>query len=204
MTPPSWQKTSYENHTGTCHLSFDIPNEIGPPVFMYYRLDNFYQNHRRYVQSLDLQQLKGMPVSNKSIASGTCDPLTIDEQTGKAFYPCGLIANSQFNDTIPSPERVNKGEYFMTNKGIAWESDKQIMKKTQYKPWEVVPPLYWRARYGDNYTWETLPNIHEDEAFMVWMRTAGLPHFSKLSRRNDTAPMPAGPYRLDIGYSMFF
>ncbi|RMJ25433.1 LEM3 CDC50 family protein [Aspergillus sp. HF37] len=200
MGPTLWQRSG-QNGTEICSLIFDIPNDIGPPVFMYYRMKEFYQNHRRYVQSLDLDQLKGIPVSNKSIKTGTCDPLTVDPDSGKAYYPCGLIANSIFNDTIPSPYRVgtNLEDYFMTNKGIAWDSDKQLMKNTQYKPWEVVPPPYWRKKYGNHYTNETLPQINEDEEFMVWMRTAGLPHFSKLSRRNDTATMSAGTYRLDIG-----
>lgn len=205
MGPALWQR-SEQNGTEICSLIFDIPNDIGPPVFMYYRMKEFYQNHRRYVQSLDLDQLKGIPVSNKSIKGGTCDPLTVDPDSGKAYYPCGLIANSIFNDTIPSPYRVgsNAEDYFMTNKGIAWDSDKQLMKNTEYKPWEVVPPPYWRARYGDHYTNETLPQINKDEEFMVWMRTAGLPHFSKLSRRNDTGTMSAGTYRLDIGDRMFW
>lgn len=205
MGPTLWQR-SERNDTEICSLIFDIPNDIGPPVFMYYRMKEFYQNHRRYVQSLDLDQLKGIPVSNKSIKGGTCDPLTVDPDSGKAYYPCGLIANSIFNDTIPSPYRVgsNAEDYFMTNKGIAWDSDKQLMKNTEYKPWEVVPPPYWREQYGDHYTNETLPQINKDEAFMVWMRTAGLPHFSKLSRRNDTGTMPAGTYRLDIGDRMFW
>jgi len=43
-----------------------------------------------------------------------------------------------------------------------------------------------------------MPNLHEDEDFMVWMRTAGLPTFSKLSRRNDDTAMAKGMYQLDI------
>jgi hypothetical protein len=89
----------------------------------------------------------------------------------------------------------------MTKKGIAWESDKELIKRTQYKPWEVVPPPNWSS-YGLNYTYENMPDLHEDEDFMVWMRPAGLPSFSKLSRRNDHDAMPKGFYRLDIQDSM--
>lgn len=154
---------------------------------------------------MNLEQLEGVAVPNNTIKAAMCDPLAIDPKTGKAYYPCGLIANSLFNDTIPSPKFVNHDEgYFMTNKGIAWESDRQLIQNTKYKPWEVVPPPFWRKRYGDHYTEENLPQLHEDEEFMVWMRTAGLPDFSKLSRRNDTAPMRSGTYRLDIGLRMFW
>lgn len=198
MSTPTWQRTvSSVNDTTVCSLYFDIPDNIGPPVFMYYRLTNFYQNHRRYVQSLNIQQLKGEAVPNKTISNSPCDPLTTDP-SGKAYYPCGLIANSLFNDTIHSPERVNHGVYFMTNKGIAWESDKQNIQNTKYKPWQVVPPPNWQKRYPNNYTEENMPQLHDNEEFMVWMRTAALPAFSKLSRRNDTSYMPAGTYKLDI------
>ncbi|KAL1999204.1 hypothetical protein VTN02DRAFT_4891 [Thermoascus thermophilus] len=205
---PMWQKrwenktlkgTSQRKNTTICSLFFDIPDPIGPPVFLYYRLTNFYQNHRRYVQSLDLDQLKGKPLDNNTISGSSCDPLRIDPITQKAYYPCGLIANSLFNDSISYPNLINIGPYVMTNKGIAWDSDKELIKTTKYKPWEVVPPPNWKERYPNGYTNDDpIPDLHEDEEFMVWMRTAGLPTFSKLSLRNDTAAMEAGNYRLDI------
>ncbi|BCS24749.1 CDC50/LEM3 family protein [Aspergillus puulaauensis] len=193
---PTWQ---YDN--GKCQLMFHIPDTIGPPVFMYYRLSNFYQNHRRYVKSLDIDQLKGKAVKNETINDSPCDPLRLDDN-GKAFYPCGLIANSMFNDTIDSPVLLNghgnaREPYNMTNKGIAWDSDKELIKKTEYEPGTVVPPPNWRDRYPDNYE-NGIPDLHEDEDFMVWMRTAALPTFSKLSRRNDTTAMSVGTYQLDI------
>lgn len=202
---PHWQRT-YDAATNitTCSLFFDIPETLGPPVYLYYRLTNFYQNHRRYVQSFNQDQLKGKAIPNATLANGTCEPCAVDDATKKAYYPCGLIANSKFNDTIGQPQNLQvEGTpfYNMTKKGIAWESDKELMKKTQYKPWEVVPPPNW-ASYGLNYTYENMPNLHEDEDFMVWMRPAGLPSFSKLSRRNDRDVMPKGFYRLDIQDSM--
>ncbi|GAB1211085.1 hypothetical protein ATERTT37_000197 [Aspergillus terreus] len=197
---PTWQRLTSNNST-ICRLTFKIPEDMGPPVYMYYRLTNFYQNHRRYVKSLDVDQLKGKPLDNNTIGSSSCDPLRLDP-SGKAYYPCGLIANSLFNDTINSPEWLNgDGDsaepYVMSNKNIAWDSDKQLIKKTQYTPDQVVPPPNWRERYPNGYA-DGIPNLNEDEEFMVWMRTAALPTFSKLSRRNDTVKMSAGIYRLDI------
>ncbi|KAI9368643.1 ligand-effect modulator 3 family [Aspergillus egyptiacus] len=195
---PSWQGVADE-HGALCRLMFDIPNTLEPPVFLYYRLTNFYQNHRRYVKSLDIDQLKGKAVDNGTIKGGSCDPLRLDPN-GKAYYPCGLIANSMFNDTINSPVLINDrgGEaetYNMTKKGIAWDSDKELIRKTSYQPGQVVPPPNWQERFS--YDTE-IPNLHEDEDFMVWMRTAALPTFSKLSRRNDDKAMSAGRYQLDI------
>lgn len=187
-----------------CTLRFDIPNNIGPPVLFYYRLTNFYQNHRRYVKSLDTQQLMGNAQSNASIAASDCDPLQVDEATGKAYYPCGLIANSLFNDTFTSPNLTNPSAgaeptYNMSQRGIAWDSDKELYKETEYTIDQVVPPRNWKQRYPNGYTeTEPLPDLHNDEAFQVWMRTAGLPTFSKLAMRNDTASMPIGRYQLSI------
>ncbi|CAI7588134.1 hypothetical protein N7533_008640 [Penicillium manginii] len=201
-TQPSWRKNvGTGTNNVTCELMFEIPESMGPPVFMYYRLTNFYQNHRRYVQSLSLDQLKGTAVSNSTIKSSTCSPLAIDDKTQKAIYPCGLIANSIFNDSISEPKLVSGDSsssgvtYNMTKKGIAWSSDKDLYKQSKYDQHAVVPPPNW-ADY--DYAKDGLPALHEDEDFMVWMRTAGLPSFSKLSRRNDDTAMEKGTYQLSI------
>ncbi|GKZ39526.1 hypothetical protein AbraIFM66950_000488 [Aspergillus brasiliensis] len=182
QSTPTWQRFN-ESGTTICRLIFEIPDTLEPPVLLYYRLTNFYQNHRRYVKSMDTDQLKGKAVDNSTIDGGSCDPLKLDPSTGKAYYPCGLIANSQFNDTIRSPQLLSGGvtaeTYNMTNKGIAWDSDKQLIKKTQYNKWQVVPPPNWHDRYPNGYA-DGIPNLHEDEEFMVWMRTAALPAFSGL------------------------
>jgi hypothetical protein len=205
-TPPTWERHNDSSGATVCTLYFSLPNDLPAPVFMYYRLTNFYQNHRRYVQSLDLNQLKGDAVSYNTIKGGACDPLATDAEAKKAYYPCGLIANSMFNDTIGQPQILSgsgsdKKYYNMTKKGIAWASDKELIKQTKYKPGEVLPPQNW-AKYNGTYT--EMPNLHEDEDFMVWMRTAGLPSFSKLSRRNDVDTMPKGSYSLDIVHRMSF
>jgi hypothetical protein len=37
----------------------DVPNNIQGPVFVYYELHDFYQNHRLYIRSKKLDQLHG-------------------------------------------------------------------------------------------------------------------------------------------------
>lgn len=180
--------------TRVCQLEFTIPNTINHPVFLYYRLTNFYQNHRRYVKSFDAGQLAGQnnsPLSN-------CPPLT--ENNGKVIYPCGLIANSMFNDTINTPQGITVQNYSMTNRNTAWSSDAQLYGNNGYALDQIIPPPYWAARWGPaGYTSENPPpNLSTYEEFQVWMRTAGLPYFSKLALRNDTTAMPGGTYRVDI------
>ena len=216
-SPPTWSKHSVQVHypnesvpietrsivdTTVCRLYFEIPNDIGPPVFLYYRLTDFYQNHRRYVKSFDQQQLQGDFRDNNSISNSDCDPLRIDPETQKPFYPCGLIANSIFNDTIRPPvlagSNAGDAEYAMTDQGIAWSSDKDLYKVTNYTEDQVVPPPNWRLQYPSYNDTFPLPNIHTWEAFQVWMRTAGLPTFSKLALRNDTATMRSGSYYVEV------
>jgi hypothetical protein len=78
-----------------CIISFDVPVDLKPSVLIYYKLTNFFQNHRRYVKSLDSTQLKGKFVSVHDLNKGDCKPLA--SVGGNAIYPCGLIANSVFN-----------------------------------------------------------------------------------------------------------
>ncbi|KAJ2170110.1 alkylphosphocholine resistance protein lem3, partial [Coemansia sp. RSA 551] len=44
----------------------------------------------------------------------------------------------------------------------------------------------------------SIPKLNEDEHFMVWMRTAGLPTFRKLYMKNEDDTMKSGIYQLDV------
>ncbi|KAK9431963.1 ligand-effect modulator 3 family [Lipomyces doorenjongii] len=212
---PAAQWRSYVNSSAPtgqqsyCSLRFAIESEMSPPILVYYRLTNFYQNHRRYVQSIDEQQIEGQPRSAAALTSAQlCKPLIVNDE-GKPYYPCGLIANSYFNDTFGNPVFMGNIDitsrssenvtYVMTDKGIAWSSDKKRFKKTQYKASEVVPPPNWILSYPDGYTDENLPDISQWESLQNWIRTAGLPTFSKLVLRNDTEKLQVGIYEMDIG-----
>lgn len=218
--PPTWrqetQQIEYNERgqtvdTQICFIRFSIPDNLNPPVLLYYRLTNFYQNHRRYVKSLDMEQLKGTAVSAKNIDGGSCDPLRLEPGTGKPYYPCGLIANSVFNDTFGNLTQLNVHDsndqnrtYNMTNSGIAWDSDKDLYGETKYKAEEVAVPPNWVLRYPNGYTNDNLPNLKNDEALQVWMRTAGLPAFSKLALRNDKETMQCSTYEIQVRNSKCF
>jgi hypothetical protein len=60
-----------------------------PSSYFYYKLTNFYQNHRRYVKSRSDEQLR-----NAGTSTGSCHPLEFDAD-GEVLYPCGLIAVSE-------------------------------------------------------------------------------------------------------------
>lgn len=194
--------------SNVCHIQFELPDTLHPPVLLYYQLTNFYQNHRRYVKSFDQDQLSGAFRSNSSINSSDCDPLegeVNDEGVFKAYYPCGLIANSRFNDTIQPPVLLNPSgtgasnqTYNMTSNGTAWASDADLYGDTEYTIYDVLPPPNWRDVYPTYNETYPLPNLHTDDGFQVWMRTAGLPTFSKLALRNGEEEMQSGRYQIDI------
>lgn len=189
--------------TQVCSLQFNIPDNLDPPVLFYYRLTNFYQNHRRYVKSLDSNQLRGDAVSNNSL--GSCDPLETDP-SGKPYYPCGLIANSLFNDSFSNPVQLNPHyssasniTYNMTDSGISWGSDRVLYGRTKYNYADIAVPPNWYLQWQNGYSDENPPlDLDNAEAFQVWMRTAGLPNFSKLAKRNDNETMECSMYQVDI------
>jgi len=165
----------------TCILTIDIPSKMTAPVFFYYRLDNYYQNHRRYVKSRVDTQLQGQVVDQYS-ALADCDPVISEEgsqDSAKFFLPCGLIAASVFNDTFVLTH--NNNTIPLRKNGIAWASD---VKSKFHNPPANAPGI------------RVIPDF-EDEDFIVWMRTAGLPNFKKLYRIIDTSLEP-GTYQVEI------
>jgi hypothetical protein len=208
VTQPRWAFSTDPNNSDpsaqkTCRIQFDLPADLKAPVFIYYRLTSFYQNHRRYVQSLDTDQLKGNPVKADSIKNGNCKPLGTNSE-GKIIYPCGLIANSLFNDTISSPQLLSSGgspqTIEFTTKGIAWPGErKKYTNKPRYEDYsQLAPPPNWALRYPQGYNESNIPQLQDDEHFQNWMRTAGLPTFSKLYLRNENQDMPKGTYQITV------
>jgi len=44
--------TECENNIGsTCSINITLDDDMKEPIFVYYELRNFYQNHRNYVKS---------------------------------------------------------------------------------------------------------------------------------------------------------
>ncbi|KAK9937359.1 hypothetical protein M0R45_014154 [Rubus argutus] len=54
----------------TCNRILTVKKHMKQPIFVYYQLDNFYQNHRRYVKSRNDEQLK----DPKSTDVDACKP----------------------------------------------------------------------------------------------------------------------------------
>jgi len=157
---------SYCGNSSKCSLYFyglDMP----APVYFYYKLENYYQNHRRYVKSRNDDQLRGVVVTSSSDLSD-CDPyMSLGGSSAPAdFYlPCGLIAKSLFNDTYVL-KNINGTTIPVSTDGVAWSSDLEDKYNN--------PP---KGSVGIR----TIANF-KDVDFIVWMRSAALPTFRKLWR----------------------
>ncbi|SJM84974.1 probable Alkylphosphocholine resistance protein LEM3 [Zygosaccharomyces bailii] len=207
-TSPQWRysddPTDDSSEKGTCHIRFTTPESFKKTVFVNYMLENFSANHRRYVLSFSEDQIRGKDASYTDIHDGAginCKILSRNSE-GKLYYPCGLIANSLFNDTFPD-ELINVTDtsrnYPLTNKNINWKSDRTRFKKTTYNHTKIAPPPYWLKKFPDGYNETNVPDINDWEEFQNWMRPAAFDKFAKLIRKNSDDDLPAGEYQIDIG-----
>lgn len=194
---PEWRLLGNSVGGQSCQIRFEVPENIHKSTYAYYKLTNFNQNHRKYANSYDKDQLRGAPL-NYTELTNDCDPLR--EIDGKTVYPCGLIANSLFNDTFAQVLIGINGtdDYSLSSKGIAWKTDKDRYGKTRYNASDIVPPPNWRHRFPNGYTDDNLPDLSDWEEFHVWMRQAGLPHFYKLALKNETHGLKKGTYIMEI------
>ncbi|MCO5566527.1 hypothetical protein L7F22_020204 [Adiantum nelumboides] len=156
-----------------CNRTLTVSKLMKGPVYVYYQLDNFYQNHRRYVKSRSDEQLLD------GTATDTDDCKPEQQLGGLPIVPCGLIAWSLFNDTY----NISTGGLQLTiNKtGISWKSDREHKFGKVYP--QNFPNNLPRDQNGSLIGGASLDlntPLNEDEDLIVWMRTAALPTFRKL------------------------
>uniref|UniRef100_A0A5B6ZY11 ALA-interacting subunit n=1 Tax=Davidia involucrata TaxID=16924 RepID=A0A5B6ZY11_DAVIN len=155
----------------TCNRTLTVRKHMKKPIYVYYQLDNFYQNHRRYVKSRSDEQLKSLK-SESDVSD--CKPE--DNANGLPIVPCGLIAWSLFNDTYSFSR--NNQQLSVNKKGISWKSDRD------HKFGKNVYPKNFQTGQNGSLIGGAQLNasipLSEQEDLIVWMRTAALPTFRKL------------------------
>lgn len=181
------------NKTVDCIYPIKVPRATSGNVFLYYGMNNFFQNELRFSRSRSVDQLRG--ISNPD--TGECKPcdlksckfdeFNISAPLGGDKYekltPCGLPALSNFNDTFKlcydiSCERAINS----SSSGIAWAADRE----TLFRP-------------NDANSVEANQLI-TSESFMVWMRLAPYNNWIKLNQR-ILEPLENRTYYLRIGSS---
>ncbi|WCJ25124.1 ALA-interacting subunit 3 [Euphorbia peplus] len=173
--PSNYEALNYiqSNKTNkTCTKTLKVPKLMKGPIFIYYELDNFYQNHRRYVKSRSDTQLR----SKAGEADTTkCKPEAVTSSNAP-IVPCGLVAWSLFNDTYGFS--VKDKNLQVQKKDIAWKSDQE------YKFGSDVYPKNFQngGLIGGGKLNSSIP-LSEQVDLIIWMRTAALPNFRKLYGR---------------------
>jgi hypothetical protein len=100
--------------------------------------------------------------------------------------PCGLVAKSFFNDTFILRGGASSSKIEIDQTNIAWASDKEHKFKNVQN--NLPSGKNWK-----DVQWLDM----EDEHFIVWMRTAGLPSFRKLWGRIEGG-LTSGDYTVEI------
>ncbi len=179
-----------------CQIFFTIKDDLKSPIYFYYKLENFYSNHIDYVKSKNYNQLRGESVPEKKILSSckymsrNIDHFKSNNESDILSYknipmnndsimnPCGLIANSIFDDN-----------YLLYNsKGI----------KINIIENEIANEMDRNKNFKNNQNWESIQWFDkENEHFMIWMNMELFPNFMKKWGyiNND---LPKGNYTMII------
>lgn len=158
-----------------CNKQLTLENDIDSPVFVYYQLNGFFQNSRRYVKSKETDQLTGDDIS----VHDECEPAEKNKEMGfspsqtaldgsaldpEAYaVPCGLMAKTFFNDTFSFS--IGSTDLTVDETNIAFDKDKKLYDENPDRSKQ----------------WMDMTNEH----FLVWMRPSGLPNPKKLWGRID-------------------
>lgn len=139
---------------------------------MYYKIDNFFGNHRNFIKSRSYSQLRGeddadvsncSPITeNHHIRSNlvNLDGVVLDEED--EANPCGLIAKYLFTDTFKLIDTASTNEIEVDKDDIANSIDRNRRFQN--------PDDYREVQWHEN----------EDEHLMVWFQTDAFPIFIKL------------------------
>ena len=160
----------------SCEVRLEATRSMRAPVFVYYQLTNFHQNHRRFVKSRSDEQLAG---ETSAPANSFCEPQASRMVDGerKAIDPCGLAAWSYFNDTysfeVTTPAETSSSPLPVNERGIAWPSDLKHKFADKAPRFHNDDPATRGGGVVDG-------TLRGDEHFVVWMRTAAMSAFRKL------------------------
>ncbi|KEP65567.1 UNVERIFIED_CONTAM: hypothetical protein HHA_247380 [Hammondia hammondi] len=197
----------YESGVTTTPL-FQVPEHMDAPVFVYYRINDFYGNYRPYLkdgpesistsykcdiirsqrEALDFRTFNGvltLPTLGRSI-----DGKPIPEDSPRTF-PCGLQSLSLFNDKFSVHRVVAKyaeEDLSITTDDIAyhWDFTRFMVRNST---WEKLNAMPW-----------ILPS---DDRYRVWLHPPFTPSFQKLYGVINTSLEPDKSYFLRFSESQW-
>jgi hypothetical protein len=195
-----------------CLFIFDVKQDIKGPVYFYYTLTNFYQNHRRYVPSRsDIMARGSFGMNNSDDASSVVAKCQFADIAYKVddvpvyYYPCGLVARSMMNDTFALQNSSGVAVNW-TQDGVSIKDGSDSKYRSKDEAW-LRENCYSLGEYtlGEGHRHFDISGFAEslrgfqgtrnvnrsryhcwhnisDEGFRVWSRTAATSSFWKLHR----------------------
>ena len=150
-------------------IIFNIESDMSAPIYLFYQIKGFFQNHRDYVLSQSFSQLRGEEVKPEDIEY--CKPVIYNANLSdwqKALVknfdpnavaiPCGAVASTYFNDTFELSSSDGT-IYTFSDKDISWSNEKEL----KFKNIDL------------NRQWIDM----EGERFINWMKIAPFDGFRK-------------------------
>uniref|UniRef100_A0A8C4U1Y7 Cell cycle control protein n=1 Tax=Falco tinnunculus TaxID=100819 RepID=A0A8C4U1Y7_FALTI len=194
---------------------YSLPLLFLGEVFMYYGLQNFYENHRRYMISRSDAQFLGRKFSLYYEIS-YCAPFTT-YRNGTPMAPCGAIANSMFNDIVDLFYSLNSSviQVPLLKTGNSWWTDKNV-KFRNPKSYSLSPafagtasPPYWQKPVYLLDEEDERSNRYVNDYFIIWMQVSAFATLRNLYRRirwiicRCTCPVSRSYWNLNIHLSDF-
>lgn len=167
-----------------CQFRFELEEDMDKPVYLYFRMENYYQNQRDYKDSFSSDQLANRLEDNNDydVLVGACGSRTSEDDEDsddKVYLPCGKVPFSFFNDTFHLL-KDNGDPVDQSRADVNWMTDEILYEDP-----------------GASTAGIRVVNSYENPNFMVWMRVAALPSFLKLYAIIDE-DLPKGLYRMRV------
>ena len=181
-----------EKNKKICLINFEIVKAIQSPVYVYYKLENFYLNHRLLVESKSWKELRGEETDTKDSCKNSYLMSEMFDKNSPYYSnewnhnfsendissPCGLWARSFFNDTFLltflNGTRIKINEYNISNEYLR---NKFYKRRNDYKIKQWIDV--------------------ENEHFINWMNIETFHNFKKIWGKIDIDLKP-GNYNLYI------
>lgn len=203
---PSWSG----KESCVCKFEVALDKPITGPLFLYYSLIGFHQNHMQYVKSRDYYQLAGL---SKKPLPLLCGLKSVDENN-RPIVPCGGIADTIFNDTFTLSRLIPNDSIIepirLSREKITWKRSRQFLNpkltlsncsdlECYYK--DTVKPNTWPKPIYELDSKQPDNNGFQNEPFIVWMVTAAFNRFRKIYARIQHDTLPKGTYLFTVKYS---
>lgn len=189
-----------DNKRKNCTITIDVTRHMKQPIYVYYELGNYYQNHRRYVMSVSEQQLRGLSPSASDLDN--CKPK--DVVNGQVVCPCGMVAWTLFNDTFEFSTNgfySEPGTLYVNQTAIAWAVDREERFNNTVFPINFInnnrTTVANASQIGGAWLNDSQP-LSMNENLMVWMNIAAFPTFRKLYGRIETDLPPGTQLTVNI------